>query len=331
MLETCLILGGTGRGAGALFNDAHANTPAGAIVLSIALRMITNTMNRRMFLMQGTAASALLTGARSLSADPLGLPIGCQTYPVRKSIGSDFAGTMKGLHAAGFTQIELCSPYGYSEFSSLQRYKPQELRRMLNDWGLGCISAHWGSNELFQKPDQSIAYAKEFGMTQMAIAALGPFEAKTTQTVDDVKRYVEPFNVFAEKAHAAGIVALLHNEGFVSEHIDGKPVYDMMIAELNPATTKLQFQVSTLQQGYDAVTYFNKYAGRYLSMHCQDWVKDASTKSGFRQVPLGKGVVDWKAVFTAAKTGGVKNYFVELEEDPALMPLSVPFLKSLNV
>ena len=38
-----------------------------------------------------------------------------------------------------------------------------------------------------------------------------------------------------------------------------------------------------------------------------------------------------KIAFTAAKTGGVKNYFVELEEDPSLMPLSVPYLKSLNV
>jgi len=284
-----------------------------------------------MFLMRGGAASAILTGTRALSADPLGLPIGCQTYPVRKTIGTDFEGTMKGLRAAGFTQIELCSPYGYGDFSSLQKYKPQELRGMLNDWGIGCISAHWAPNELFQKADESIAYAKEFGMTQMAIAALGPFNTKTAQTVDDVKRYVDPFNAFAEKAHAAGIVALLHNEGFVSAYIDGKPVYDMMIAELNPATTKLQFQVSTMQQGYDPVTYFKKYAGRYFSMHCQDWVKDSSTKSGFRQVPLGKGVVDWAAVFTGAKSAGVRNYFVELEEDPALMPLSVPYLKSLNV
>jgi hypothetical protein len=45
---------------------------------------------------------------------------------------------------------------------------------MLEDWGLGCISAHWSADELFQRADQSIAYAKEFGMTQMAIAALGP-------------------------------------------------------------------------------------------------------------------------------------------------------------
>lgn len=288
-------------------------------------------MNRRMFLKAGAAASALLAGTRSLSADPLGLPIGCQTYPVRKSIRTDFAGTMKGLRAAGFTQIELCSPYGYDDFSSLQQYKPQQLRRMLADWGLGCISSHWGANELFQTPDKSIAYAHDFGMTQMAIAALGPFRPTTPQTVDDVKRYVEPFNAFAEKAHAAGIVALLHNEGFVSAYIDGKPVYDMMIAELNPATTKLQFQVSSMQEGYDPVVYFRRYPGRYLSMHCQDWVKDPSTHSGFRQVPLGQGLVDWKAVFTAAGTAGVKNYFVELEEDPALMPPSVPYLKSLNV
>jgi sugar phosphate isomerase/epimerase len=290
-----------------------------------------HTMNRRTFLRQGAAASALLTGTRYLSANPLGLPIGCQTYPVRKSIGTDFAGTMKGLHAAGFTQIELCSPYGYDDFSSLQKYKPKELRRMLNDWGISCISAHWAPNELFQKADESIAYAKEFGMTQMAIAALGPFNPKTAQTVDDVKRYVDPFNAFAEKAHAAGIVALLHNEGFVSAYIDGKPVYDMMIAQLNPATTKLQFQVSSMQAGYDPVAYFKKYSGRYLSMHCQDWVKDSSTKSGFRQVPLGQGIVDWKAVFTGAKAAGVKNYFVELEEDPALMPLSVPYLRGLKV
>ena len=288
-------------------------------------------MNRRMFLIGGTAASAFLSTTRYTFSDPLGLPIGCQTYPVRKSIASDFAGTMKRLRAAGFTQIELCSPYGYEEFASLQKYKPQELRRMLEDWGLGCISAHWSGEELFQNADKSIDYAREFGMTQMAIAALGPWKPRTTETADDVKRYVEPFNIFAEKARDAGIVALLHNEGFVSEYIYGKPVYDMMIAELNPATTSLQFQVSTKQQGYDAVTYFQKYPGRFLSMHCQDWVKDSSTKSGFRQVAIGKGVVDWKAVFAAAKTGGIKNYFVELEEDPALMPPSVPYLKSLKV
>jgi sugar phosphate isomerase/epimerase len=282
-----------------------------------------------MFLMRGAAVSALLTGTRYLSANPLGLPIGCQTYPVRKSISTDFAGTMKSLRAAGFTQIELCSPYGYEDFSSLKQYKPQELRRMLNDWELGCISA-LGADRALSKDGREHRLCEGVRHDADGHRRWGR-STKGTETVDDVKRYVEPFNALSEKAHAAGIVASLHNEGFVSRYIAGKPVYDMMIAELNPATTKLQFQVSTMQEGYNPVTYFHKYPGRFLSMHCQDWVKDPSTKSGFRQVALGKGVVDWKAVFRAARVGGVKNYFVELEEDPALMPQSVPYLKSLNV
>src|SRR5450432_3737085 len=83
------------------------------------------SITRRHFLQQGAAAAVALTTAPSLLADPLGLPIGCQTYPVRASINPDFAGTMKGLSAAGFQTIELCSPFGYKDFSSLAQYKPQ--------------------------------------------------------------------------------------------------------------------------------------------------------------------------------------------------------------
>ena len=30
-------------------------------------------------------------------------------------------------------------------------------------------------------------------------------------------------------------------------------------------------------------------------------------------MPIGQGIVDWKKLFAAAKTGGVKNYFVEMD------------------
>ena len=32
-------------------------------------------------------------------------------------------------------------------------------------------------------------------------------------------------------------------------------------------------------------------------------------------MPVGEGTLDWKKIFTAAKTGGVKNYFVEMKLD----------------
>jgi sugar phosphate isomerase/epimerase len=288
-------------------------------------------MTRRQFIQQGTAAAVALTAAPSLLADPLGLPIGCQTYPVRHTINSDFAGTMKGLSAAGFQNIELCSPFGYEDFSSLAKYKPQELRGMLHDYGLTCISAHFDTGELFNHAEERIAWAKEFGLTQMATASLGfgTLPKGVPPTVDDVNRVTDLFNTFAAKAHAAGMAAVLHNEVFEITSIDGKRVYDMEIERLDPKTVKFQFQVSTMQNGFDPVDYFARFPNRFISMHCQDWVMTADGKA--KEVPLGKGVVDWKRVFTAAKKAQIQNYFVELEQDPALMAQSVPYLKSLQV
>lgn len=288
-------------------------------------------MTRRNFLQQSTVAAIAFTAVPSLMADPLGLPIGCQTYPVRATINTDFAGTMKGLSAAGFQTIELCSPFAYKDFSSLAQYKPQELRKMLNDYGLTCISCHFGTEELFDHAEERIAWAKELGLTQMATASLGfgTLRKGVPPTVDDVKRVTDLFNTFAAKAHNSGIVAVLHNEGFEVTSIDGKRVYDMEIGYLDSKTVKLQFQISTMLSGFDPIEYFGRYPDRYISMHCQDWIVEPDGKA--KQVPLGKGVVDWKKVFTAAKKTGIKNYFVELEQDPSLMPPSVPYLKSLTV
>lgn len=57
----------------------------------------------------------------------------------------------------------------------------------------------------------------------------------------------------------------------------------------SPVPASSSASVSTLRQGYNPVTYFETYPGRFLLMHRQDWVNDSSTKSGFLQVPLGKG------------------------------------------
>jgi sugar phosphate isomerase/epimerase len=289
------------------------------------------SMTRRHFLQRGAAAAVALSTIPSLLADPLGLPIGCQTYPVRASINPDFAGTMKSLSAAGFQTIELCSPFGYKEFSSLAQYKPQELRGMLHDYGLTCISSHFDTSELFNHAEERIAWAKELGLTQMATASLGfgTLPKGVPPTVGDVNRVTDLFNTFAAKAHDAGMFAVLHNEAFETTSIDGKRVYDMEIERLDPKAVKMQFQVSTMQQGFDPVDYFTRYPDRYISMHCQDWVMTPNGKA--KQVALGKGVVDWKKVFTAAGKAHIQNYFVELEQDPPLMAQSVPYLKSLQI
>ncbi len=78
------------------------------------------------------AASFLSAGAFKLHAAPLGLPIGCQTWPVREMIAKDFPGTMKQLSDAGFQSIELCSPAGSRRLrasAASAKYKGPELRQ----------------------------------------------------------------------------------------------------------------------------------------------------------------------------------------------------------
>jgi sugar phosphate isomerase/epimerase len=82
--------------------------------------------------------------------------------------------------------------------------------------------------------------------------------------------------------------------------------------------------MSTIRDGFVAADYFTKYPGRFYSMHLQDW--DPETKT---IVAVGNGSIDWKRTFAAAKTGGVRNYFVEQNMD--LTRDSVAFLESLEV
>jgi hypothetical protein len=50
--------------------------------------------------------------------------------------------------------------------------------------------------------------------------------------------------------------------------------------------------------------------------------------AGDTTVAVGKDGLDWPRIFTAAKTGGVKNYFVEVSWD--LTVPSVAYLKTIK-
>jgi sugar phosphate isomerase/epimerase len=269
------------------------------------------------------AVSLLSAGASKLHADPLGLPIGCQTWPVREMIAKDFPGTLKQLAAAGFKSIELCSPVGYSDnsFGGLAKYKGAELKKIINDAGLTCVSSHFGIEELRKNQDDRIAWASDLGLTQMLVPSL---DGPKKPTMDDVKRAADEYNKIGEKAAKAGIQQGLHNETFETSTVDGKRTYDVLFELLDPKFVKFQFQVSTISQGFDAAEYFNKYPGRFVSMHVQGW--SAPDK---KIVPVGKDTLDWKKIFTAAKTGGIKNYFVEMKLE--MMKESVPYLHNLQV
>jgi sugar phosphate isomerase/epimerase len=142
--------------------------------------------------------------------------------------------------------------------------------------------------------------------------------------MDDVKKAADEYNKMGAVAAKSGIQQGLHNEDFEESMVDGKRTYDVLFELLDPKLVKFQFQVSTIAHGFDAAEYFTKYPGRFISMHVQGW--SAADK---KIVAVGQGSLDWKKIFSAAKVGGIKNYFVEMNLD--LMKASIPYLRNLQV
>src|SRR5262245_21125362 len=282
---------------------------------------------RRTFLKSTAAVTATPALAASFPfpphASPLGLPIGCQAWPVRQMIAKDFPGTIKTLADAGFQSIELCSPVGYADsgFAGLAKYSGAELKKILSDNGVTCISSHFGIDELRKDQPRSIAWAREVGLTQMLVPSL---DGPKNPTLDDVKRAADEYNKMGELTAKSSIQQGLHNEDFELSKVNGKRTYDLLLELLDPKLVQFQFQVSTIAQGFDVAEYLTKYPGRFLSMHVQGW--NLQTK---KYAPVGQDSLDWKKIFSAAKTSGIKNYFVEMNLD--LMRASVPYLRSLQV
>ncbi len=299
------------------------------------------TISRRAFLKKSATSAATVGGLAAftaeLSANPLGLPIGSQTYPHRQRIkDGDFGGVCRDLAALGVGILELCSP-AYEEFSGLADGK--QVRKTMEGHGLKCPSAHFELNELRTRQQQAIAWAHEIGMTQMGTASLDGHVENGVTTMDAVKRAADEYNRIGEAATKAGIEQFLHDEGFEMSKVDGRLTYEILLELLDPKLVKMQFQMSAMRVVGDPVMYFTKYPGRFISMHLQGVGLNAPAPgSGEAQgaprrrtpgIAVGKDSLDWAKIFATARTGGVKNYFVE--QNWGLTVESVAFLKQLKV
>jgi sugar phosphate isomerase/epimerase len=272
----------------------------------------------------GGVTAALAGSATNLLANPLHKPIGSQVWPLRSML-KDLPAFAKMISGIGVARLELCSPIGYgAEFASLAN--PKEVKKILEDHGLKSESSHFSMKELRESHEKSIEWAKEIGIKQMITASLGDGNGGEHPTLDQVKKAAEEYNRIAEVSAKAGLHQGLHNEGFEISTVDGKRTYDLLFDLLDPKLVKFQFQMSTITAGLVAADYFTRYPGRFYSMHLQDVDMN---RERHPQVPIGQGSIDWVKTFTAAKVGGVLNYFVEQSWE--LAQKSVAYLKTLKV
>jgi len=270
----------------------------------------------------GLAAVSKLPASFFRHAASMNLPLGVQSWSVKDRLGNDLAGTLKDIASQGYQFIEMCSPQGYKDigFGPLAKMPVADLRKTIEDAGLGCISCHFGFGELAQdKIGDTIAFAHQMGLQQMICST---FWLPATATLRDYQDAAGHLNQAAERIHREGMQTGFHNHEFEFHVLEGQLIYDALMNAFDPSLVKMQFQTEVINLGYKAADYFRKYPGRFLSSHLSDWTNDK------KEVPIGQGVIDWKDFFAAAVTGGVQNVFVEMSPDT--FRASAAYLKGLS-
>ena len=316
---------------------------------------MTNTTSRRTFI-QAAACSvaASLMEVPGMIANPLGLPIGLQLYTVGDEMDKDPAGTLKAVAAAGYKDVEL---------SPLSKTPPKELKKMLDDVGLKNPSGHYVLPDLMSKFQEMIELAHMFGQEFMVVtvpwvADPSRFKSDPAQgqvglflevikglTLDDWKWNAEQFNKVGEQVKKAGLQLGYHNHNFEWKSYGSTTGYDEFLRLTDPGLVKLEMDCGWVTvAGQDPVAYLTKYPERYSLMHIKDFRKGftprttLTDKDATAPVPteLGRGVIDYRRVFAAARKAQIRALFVEQEppftEMPALDAIKIDceYMRSLK-
>lgn len=226
--------------------------------------------------------------------------IGLQLYTLRDLMAEDFVGTLKKVSDIGFRAVELHHYGGLT---------PTELKRLLDDLGLRAVSSHVALTRLEDEMDVVIDEAKSIGLEYIVCPYL-PEERRGSKA--DYDALIAILGKAADACNAAGLKLAYHNHDFEFTTFDGTPALDLLLGALEPKGAQMELDVYWAHKaGYQPTDYLRRYAGRSDLLHTKDVSKDTGE---FETV--GKGVLDWNAIFAAAKEAGVKYYVVEQDRCP---------------
>jgi sugar phosphate isomerase/epimerase len=294
--------------------------------------MIRHT--RRNFIQSAAAAavySSPLFRSDRLMASPFGLPIGLQLYSVREMMAKDYEGTLKQIGALGYQEVEAA---GYFDHSS------EQVKRAMSSAGLKCVSAHYSYTNFNKDFDKIVAFNKDIGVQYIICAFPGikdPSRLKdmsyrtqiTSFTLEDYRWNADQFNKFGEKLKAAGMKFGYHNHTMEFAKQDGVVPFDEMVRLTDPDLVTFEMDCGwVIVGGANPVDYLKRYPSRISMLHVKDFKhveKPAPTLEPPPAAELGRGTLDYRLVFEAAKKANIKHYFVEQEE------FDLPPMESLKI
>jgi sugar phosphate isomerase/epimerase len=252
------------------------------------------------------AASALPEVPRLARREKLD-KIGVQLYTVRAAMQVSVERTLDEVAGIGFKEVE---------FAGYFNRPPRALRQLLDRNGLVAPAAHIGLDDLRGAWNRRLADAAEIGHKWLVVASLNDSDRNS---IDALKRTADILNRSAEDAKLYKIKLGYHNHEIEFQDVEGQRMFDVLLDHTDP--DKVQFEMDLYwitKGGGDPLHYFEKYPGRFPMVH----VKDAGPPPQYAMRDVGKGQINFAAIFAHHKEAGIKHYFVE-HDSPANPMVSI--------
>lgn len=294
-------------------------------------------ISRRTFIVGGSMAAAFaLFRSRRLLAASANLPIGLQLYSVRQALAQDYPGTLQQVANIGYREVEAAGFYGHSA---------SEVKQLMANAGLNCVSAHYPLADLLKAEDATIDYAKTLGLQYIICSAPSvPDPSRFAHTpggawqgmqhglpLDDWKWNTDQFNRLGKKLKATGLQFGYHNHTMEFRDLgDGMTGFEALLKYTDPAYVTLELDCGwVIAAGQDPVEILTKHPTRFSMLHIKDLKPlQANQEPGQRiSTELGHGVVDYKPIFAAARSANIRHAFIEQEDfdKPVFDALKIDF------
>ena len=229
--------------------------------------------------------------------------IGLQLYTVRGLMQEDVAGTLDGVAAVGYGEVEFAGYFGHA---------PREVRGWLDAAGLTAPAVHVGMQDLTGAGlEAAIEAAAVVGHRWLVLPSL-PQELRTADGYHEV---AEMLNAAGEVSAGAGLRVGYHNHAFefelVAGAVPGSEVtgYSVLVEHLDPGLVDLEIDFHwSAVGGADAAALFADHPGRFQLCHVKDLTADG------RMADVGAGEIDWAALFALSSQAGLRHYFVEHDQ-----------------
>lgn len=270
--------------------------------------------------------------------------VGIQLFSLRDPMEKDMDATLKAVKEMGYDCVEFAGYFGKTA---------DEVKAILDKYGLECVSVHQGTDLFDEDAEAAVEYIKTIGAKYVTI----PWY-QTEEFHNNWDAVIEKFTSLAKLLKESGLQLMYHNHDFEFQKIDGEHILDKLYSTI-PADL-LMPEIDTCWVHYAGVNpsdYVRKYSGRIDVLHLKDFVceklgggpvyglidKDGNEQksssreeSGFRFTPIGYGIQDWESILSAADDAGVSCVIVEQDESPDRDPLesakmSREYLKSLGL